>query len=70
MVIREFTFDYFIGKLKEEMDRVDELLYHIGENPEDFTEDEKIKRVLEIVYISIVNTRMKFYCVHFLIANL
>lgn len=61
LVIREFTFDYFIGKLKEEMDRVDELLYHIGENPEDFTEDEKIKRVLEIVYISIVNTRMKFF---------
>lgn len=59
--IKNFTFEHFISELKDQMSRVDALLEHIDEDPSEMTEDEKIKRVLEIVYISIVNTRMKFF---------
>jgi hypothetical protein len=59
--IKNFTFDYFISELKNQMNRVDALLDYIGENPNKMTEDEKIKSVLEVVYISIVNNRLKFF---------
>lgn len=59
--IKNFTFEHFISELKDQMYRVDALLEHIDEDPSEMTDDEKIKRVLEIVYISIVNTRMKFF---------
>jgi len=59
--IKNFTFEHFISELKDQMFRVDALLEHIDEDPSEMTDDEKIKRVLEIVYISIVNTRMQFF---------
>ena len=59
--IKNFTFDHFISELKNQMFRVDALLEHIDEDPSEMSDDEKIKRVLEIVYISIVNTRMQFF---------
>ena len=59
--IKNFTFDHFMSELKDQMFRVDALLEHIGEDPSEMSDDEKIKRILEIVYISIVNTRMQFF---------
>lgn len=59
--IKNFTFEHFVSELKNQMNRVDALLDHIDELDENMTEDEKIKRVLEIVYISIVNTRMEMF---------
>ncbi len=59
--IKNFTFEKFISDLKSQMERVDALLEHIDEDPSQMTENEKIKTVLEIVYISIVNTRLKFF---------
>jgi hypothetical protein len=59
--IKNFTFEHFISELKNQMSRVDALLEHIGEDPNVMTDDEKIEKVLEIVYISIVNTRMQFF---------
>ena len=59
--IKNFTFEHFMSKLKEQMFRVDALLEHIDEDPSEMSDEEKIKRVLEIVYISIVNTRMEFF---------
>ena len=59
--IKNFTFEHFMSELKDQMFRVDALLEHIDEDPSEMSDDEKIKRVLEIVYISIVNTRMQFF---------
>lgn len=59
--IKNFTFEHFMTELKNQMSRVDGLLEHIGEDPNVMTDDEKIEKVLEIVYISIVNTRMQFF---------
>lgn len=59
--IKNFTFEHFMYMLKEQMYRVDALLEHIDEDPSEMSDDEKIKKVLEIVYISIVNTRMQFF---------
>jgi hypothetical protein len=59
--IRKFTFDDFITRLKEEEDRMDDLLKHIDEDPSNMTIDEKINRVLEVVYIDLVNNRMEMF---------
>ena len=57
--IQNFSFDYLISSLKEQMDRVDGLLEHAGEEIEDKSEDEKIRMVLELVYINLSNAKME-----------
>jgi hypothetical protein len=44
--------------MKEQMNRVDALLNHIGEDPEGMSENEKIDMVLHLVYVNLVNMRM------------
>ncbi len=59
--IKNFTFKDFINQLKENEDRLDALLNHIGEDPSNMTIDQKIDRVLEVAYIDIVNNRMEMF---------
>jgi hypothetical protein len=56
--IKNFTFDNLIEGMKEQMNRVDALLDHIGEDPESMSENEKIDMVLHLVYVNLVNMRM------------
>jgi hypothetical protein len=56
--IQNFSFEFLINSLKEQMDRVDGLLEHAGEETEDKSEDEKIRMVLELVYINLSNAKM------------
>jgi hypothetical protein len=56
--IKNFTFDNLIEGMKEQMNRVDALLNHIGEDPEGMSENEKIDMVLHLVYVNLVNMRM------------
>jgi hypothetical protein len=56
--IKNFTFDNLIEGMKEQMNRVDALLNHIGEDPEGMSENEKIDMVLNLVYVNLVNMRM------------
>jgi hypothetical protein len=59
--IKKFTFEDFINGLKEDEDRLDALIEHIGEDPSEMTLDEKINRVLEVAYIDLVNNRMEIF---------
>lgn len=59
--IKKFTFEDFINGLKEDEDRLDALLNHIGEDSSEMTLDEKINRVLEVAYIDLVNNRMEMF---------
>jgi hypothetical protein len=59
--IKNFTFEDFINRLKESEDRLDALIEHIGDDPSDMTIDEKIKIVLEVSYIDLVNNRMQMF---------
>jgi hypothetical protein len=56
--IKNFTFDNLIEGMREQMNRVDALLNHIGEDPEGMSENEKIDMVLNLVYVNLVNMRM------------
>jgi len=56
--IQNFSFEYLINSLQEQMERVDVLLEHIGEETEGKSEDEKIRMVLELVYINLSNAKM------------
>jgi hypothetical protein len=61
--IKKFTFEDFINELKEDEDRLDALIEHIGEDPSEMTLDEKINRVLEVAYIDLVNNRMEIFVI-------
>jgi hypothetical protein len=59
--IKNYTFDNFIQDLKQQEDRLDGLLEHIGEDPSNMSIDEKINKVLELVYVDLVNNRMDIF---------
>jgi hypothetical protein len=59
--VKNFTFDTLIEGMKAKMNRVDALLEHIGKDPEDMSESEKINMVLRLVYVNLVNIRMDLF---------
>lgn len=59
--IKNFTFNSLIEGMKEQMNRVDALLEHIGTDPENMSENEKINEVLNLVYVNLVNLRMGIF---------
>jgi hypothetical protein len=56
--IREFSYDYLMERLYEEMDSIDELISHAGGDPDTMNDEEKIKSVLELIYINLVNAKV------------
>lgn len=59
--IKNFTFEKFINMIHESMDRVDKVLDYVGEDYENMSDSEKIKRILELVYINLVNNKMEIF---------
>ena len=59
--IKNFTFEKFINMIRKSMNRVDALLDHVGEDPSTMTDNQKIQRVLELVYINLVNNKMQIF---------
>jgi len=56
--IRDFSYNYFISQLYEQMEDVNGLIEHAGGDPDSMDDDEKIKSVLELVYINLVNAKV------------
>ena len=59
--IRNFSFDYLIENLYNEIDKVDRLLEYSGVDSDDLSDmddETKIKEVLKLVYINLVNTKV------------
>ncbi len=59
--IRNFSFDYLIENLYNEIDKVDRLLEYSGVDSDDLSDmddETKIKDVLKLVYINLVNTKI------------
>lgn len=59
--IKNFTYEKLIEGLYERMDRVDALLNHVGEDADKMTDQEKIKRVLELVFINLANIKVETF---------
>jgi hypothetical protein len=60
--IKNYTFEDFINDMKEQMDRVNALLEHVNvDGLEDMSEDDKIKKVLEVIYGTLTNTRLDLF---------
>lgn len=59
--IANYSFEDLTNSLKSQMGRVDALLDHADIDYEDMTDDEKINEVLEIVYATLVNTKMEIF---------
>ena len=61
MEVKNFTYEKLIEGMYERMDRVDDLLDHINEDTSQMTDQEKIKRVLELVYINLANIKLETF---------
>ena len=59
--VKNFTYEKLIEGMNERMDRVDALLDHINEDTSQMTDQEKIKRVLELVYINLANIKLETF---------
>lgn len=59
--IKNYTFRDFINGIRKNMDRVDKLLSHVEVDHEGMSDKDKIKKVLEIVYLTLVNTKMDIF---------
>jgi hypothetical protein len=59
--IKNFSFNYFLERLKSEMDRVDNLLKYAGIDYENMSEKEKVKRVLKLVYMNLANGKLDIF---------
>ncbi len=55
--IKNFSYDYLIEKLSEQMNRIEALFDHADIDYEDMSEDEKIKEVMKLVYINLINSK-------------
>jgi hypothetical protein len=56
--IREFSYDYLMERLYEEMDSIDGLINHAGGDPDSMNDEEKVKSILELVYVNLVNAKV------------
>lgn len=63
--IKDFSFEYLYDSLYEQMDNVDGLLEHAGEDPDSMTDEQKIERVLELVYINLVSAKIEKFDIFF-----
>ena len=61
MEVKNFTYEKLIEGMYERMDRVDALLDHINEDTSQMTDQEKIKRVLELVYMNLANIKLETF---------
>lgn len=58
--IRNFSFDYLMENLYNEMDVIDRLLDHAGLGT-NFDDDTKIKLVLRLVYVNLANAKVETF---------
>lgn len=59
--IKNFTFEKLVNEIGQNMDQVDELMEKIGKNPHRMTNEQKINKVLELVYINVGSARMEAF---------
>lgn len=57
--IKNFTFEDLVNGISEHMDRVDEIIKQVGENPSSMDDEQKIDRILELVYINLSSAQME-----------
>jgi hypothetical protein len=59
--IQNFTYDYLISSLRKQMDRIDGLIKHIGDDPSKMSVDYKIEFILKIAYVNLVNLKIEIF---------
>lgn len=59
--IKNFTFEKLVDEIGQNMGQVDKLMEQIGKNPHRMTDEQKINKVLELVYINVGSARMEAF---------
>jgi hypothetical protein len=59
--IKNFTYEDLVRGISENMDRVDEIMVMVDENPDIMTTEQKVDKVLNLVYFSLGNKKMDIF---------
>lgn len=60
--INNFTYDYLIKSLYNQIEYIDRLIEHAGEaDPKQMTDKEKIEYILELVYVNLINSKLESF---------
>lgn len=60
--INNFTYDYLIKSLYNQIEYIDSLIEHAGEaDPKQMTNKEKIEYTLELVYVNLINSKLESF---------
>jgi len=59
--IKNFTYEYLIESLNDQMDQIDDLLMHLDIDITDMSDDEKIKETLRLVYVNLASTKVEIF---------
>jgi hypothetical protein len=59
--IKNFTYEDLVKGIYENMDRVDELMNIIDEDPDKMTTEEKVDKVLKLVYINLGSKKLDIF---------
>lgn len=59
--IKNFTYEDFIKGIYNEMDRVNEIMSMVDEDPDNMTPEEKVDKLLKIIYINLGNKKMQIF---------
>jgi esterase/lipase len=59
--IKNFTYEDLVRGISENMDRVDEIMLMVDENPDIMTTEQKVDKVLNLVYFSLGNEKMDIF---------
>jgi hypothetical protein len=59
--IQNFSFDYLMKELIKQIDEVDGLIEHTGEDPDNMSVSEKIYFIFRLVYINLVNAKIDIF---------
>jgi hypothetical protein len=59
--IKNFTYEYLIESLNDQMDQIDDLLMHLDIDITVMSDDEKIKETLRLVYVNLASTKVEIF---------
>lgn len=59
--IKNFTYEDLIKGIYDEMDRVNEIMRMVDEDPDTMTPEEKVDKVLKLIYINLGSKKMELF---------
>lgn len=59
--LKNFTYEKLVEGIYDSMDRVDEVMKIAGNDPNSMTDEEKVDKLLKLVYVNLGNSKIKLF---------